>query len=132
MTAHERGVLAREKSAPLASALAERGGLCCPGAARSRQEQEMIDHTGLLVSDPKKSRSFYDTALAPLGYQMMREIPTQFTGGVVVLGYGVPPKPDFWVAEGKPNEPRVHIAFRADSRKQVDDFYAAALAAGGK
>ncbi len=92
----------------------------------------MIDHTGLKVSNPQKSRAFYDKALAPLGYEPMMEIPTEYTGGTVVVGYGVPPKPDFWVAEGTPNQPRIHIAFRADSRKQVDEFYKAALAAGGK
>ena len=92
----------------------------------------MIDHSGLEVSDPGKSRRFYDRALAPLGYQMLMEIPKEVTGGVVVVGYGVPPKPDFWLAEGKPNEPRVHMAFRADTRQQVDEFYKAALAAGGK
>jgi catechol 2,3-dioxygenase-like lactoylglutathione lyase family enzyme len=92
----------------------------------------MIDHTGLKMSNPKKSREFYNKALAPLGYELMKEIPLEYTDGKVVVGYGVPPKPDFWVAEGAPNEPRVHIAFRADSRKQVDDFYKAALAAGGK
>ncbi|MFO0665481.1 MAG: VOC family protein [Polyangiaceae bacterium] len=92
----------------------------------------MIDHTGFLVSDPKKSRAFYDAALAPLGYRVLMEIPTEHTGGRVVLGYGEPPKPDFWVAEGPPNEPRVHIAFRAASHAQVDAFYKAAIAAGGK
>ena len=52
--------------------------------------------------------------------------------GLVVLGFGVPPKPDFWVAEGKPSEPRIHIAFHAENRKLVDEFYRAALAAGGR
>jgi catechol 2,3-dioxygenase-like lactoylglutathione lyase family enzyme len=92
----------------------------------------MIDHTGLNTSDPKKSRAFYEKALAPLGYKVMMEIPTEFTGGKIVLGYGVPPKPDFWVAEGTPQEPKIHLAFRADSHQQVDEFYKAALAAGGK
>lgn len=92
----------------------------------------MIDHTGLTVSDPIKSREFYDRALAPLGYTMMVQIPKEHVDGKVVLGYGVPPKPDFWMVEGVPNAPRIHIAFRADSRKQVDEFYKAALAAGGK
>jgi catechol 2,3-dioxygenase-like lactoylglutathione lyase family enzyme len=96
------------------------------------QEQRMIDHTGLQVSDPKRSRRFYDGALAPLGYKLIREIPKEHTGGRVVLGYGEPSKPDFWVAEGEPNRPHLHIAFRAASRKQVDDFYKAALAAGGR
>lgn len=92
----------------------------------------MIDHTGLEVSNPEKSRKFYEAALAPLGYQLLMEIPKEYTEGIVVLGYGMPPKADFWVTEGKPNEPRVHIAFRAKNRKQVDEFYHAALAFGGK
>lgn len=92
----------------------------------------MIDHTGLQIRDPEKSRTFYDKALAPLGYVMMMQIPKEHTGGVAVLGYGVPPKSDFWVQEGTPNTPRIHIAFRAENRKQVDEFYKAALAAGGK
>jgi predicted lactoylglutathione lyase len=63
---------------------------------------------------------------------MMVQIPKEYTGGAAVFGYGVPPKPDFWVSEGAPNEPRVHVAFRADTHEQVDAFYQAALAAGGK
>jgi catechol 2,3-dioxygenase-like lactoylglutathione lyase family enzyme len=92
----------------------------------------MIDHSGINVSDPVRSRAFYDAALAPLGYQVIIEIPKEHTGGAVVLGYGVPPKPDFWVAEGIPNVPGVHFAFRATSRRQVDEFHRAALAAGGR
>lgn len=92
----------------------------------------MIDHTGIDVSDPRKSREFYEKALAPLGYAVLKEIPTEYTKGAVVLGMGVPPKPDFWLHEGTPQSPRMHIAFRADNRKAVDAFYEAALAAGGK
>src|SRR5262245_26103594 len=92
----------------------------------------MIDHTGVSVSNPKTSRAFYDAALAPLGYKMMVEIPKEHTNGLVVLGYGVPPKPDFWMAEGTPQKPHVHIAFRAENRMAVDAFYRAALAAGGR
>jgi len=91
----------------------------------------MIDHTGIDVSDPVKSRHFYERALAPLGYAVLREIPLQFTGGAVVLGFGVAPKPDFWVHEGTPQRPHVHVAFRAETRAQVDAFYEAAMAAGG-
>jgi catechol 2,3-dioxygenase-like lactoylglutathione lyase family enzyme len=92
----------------------------------------MIDHTGLDVSEPKQSREFYERALAPLGYSVLMEIPTEYTGGAVVLGFGVAPKPDFWLHQGTPQTPRLHIAFRADNRAQVDAFYRAAIAAGGK
>lgn len=91
----------------------------------------MIDHTGLTVRNPQQSRHFYEQALAAIGYKMLFEIPKEYTGGVSVMGYGVAPKPDFWTAEGTPNEPRIHVAFRADNRQQVDEFYRAALAAGG-
>jgi catechol 2,3-dioxygenase-like lactoylglutathione lyase family enzyme len=92
----------------------------------------MIDHTGIVVRDPAKSRRFYEVALAPLGYTVLMEVPPEHTGGMVVLGYGVAPKPDFWVRQGIPNQPHVHIAFSAANRDQVDAFYRAALAAGGR
>lgn len=92
----------------------------------------MIDHTGLDVSDAAKSRRFYEQALAPLGYQVLMEVPPEFTGGAVVLGMGVPPKPDFWIHEGTPQKPHLHVAFRAADRPTVDAFYKAAIAAGGK
>lgn len=92
----------------------------------------MIDHTGYSVSNPAVSRAFYEKALAPLGYRVIMEVPTEVTGGIVVLGLGIPPMPDFWLAEGTPATPRIHIAFRARSRAEVDAFYQAAIAAGGK
>jgi catechol 2,3-dioxygenase-like lactoylglutathione lyase family enzyme len=92
----------------------------------------MIDHTGLDVADPAKSRRFYEQALAPLGYRVLKEIPTEYTGGAVIFGMGVPPMPDFWVHQGSPQTPRLHVAFHADSRAQVDEFYRAAMAAGGR
>ena len=87
----------------------------------------MIDHTGFLVSDLQTSRRFYEKALAPLGYAALMEVP----GGVGV-GFGEPPKPDFWIGRGEPNSPRIHVAFRANSRAVVDAFYRAAIEAGGK
>jgi catechol 2,3-dioxygenase-like lactoylglutathione lyase family enzyme len=92
----------------------------------------MIDHTAVSVSDGPRSRRFYEQALAPLGYKVLKEIPTAFTGGAMVIGMGVAPKPDFWVSEGTPQKPHVHVSFRADSRPVVDAFYQAALAAGGR
>jgi hypothetical protein len=82
----------------------------------------VIDHTGLQISDPVVSRKFYDNALAPLGYTMMFQVPVEHTGGAAVFGYGVPPKADFWVSEGKPNSPNLHIAFRAATRSKSMNF----------
>jgi catechol 2,3-dioxygenase-like lactoylglutathione lyase family enzyme len=91
----------------------------------------VIDHTGLNVSDFQKSKAFYLRALAPLGYAVIMELPREFAPDGA-MGVGVPPKPDFWVAGGIPQSPRLHVAFRAQSRAQVDAFYAAAIAAGGR
>jgi catechol 2,3-dioxygenase-like lactoylglutathione lyase family enzyme len=87
----------------------------------------MIDHTGITVSDLQASKRFYEAALAPLGYAVLMEVP-----GGAGIGFGEPPKPDFWIIGGTPNEPRLHIAFRAKDRATVDAFYRAALAAGGR
>ncbi|MBX3197991.1 MAG: VOC family protein [Labilithrix sp.] len=90
----------------------------------------MIDHTGITAAHPAKSRTFYEKALAPLGYRVMMDIPKEHTGGRVVFGMGVPPSPDFWVSEGAPTD-KLHIAFRAETRAQVDAFHKEAIAAGG-
>ena len=92
----------------------------------------MIDHTGVAVSDYRKSKAFYVAALGAIGYQLLREFPAAVTGSVDVAGFGEPPTPDFWLSSGSPNKPPVHIAFRVANRGLVDQFYRAALAAGGK
>ena len=91
----------------------------------------MIDHTGLNVSNYARSKAFYIAALAPLGYQVIKELPPNIVPQGA-MGMGVPPKPDFWIGGGTPNPPRTHIAFRAANRAQVEAFYKAALAAGGR
>ena len=91
----------------------------------------MIDHTGVVVSDIKTSKAFYEKALAPIGYTLIMEFPASVTGHADVAGFGEPPKPDFWISSGTPNKPAIHIAFRVSSRAKVDAFYKAAMAAGG-
>jgi catechol 2,3-dioxygenase-like lactoylglutathione lyase family enzyme len=92
----------------------------------------MIDHTGVSVSDFAKSKAFYTKTLAAIGYALLLEFPASVTGHTDVAGFGEPPKPDFWVSRGVPNHPPMHVAFRVSSRDQVDAFYKAAMAAGGK
>ena len=99
---------------------------------RFERELPMIDHTGLRVSDFARSKEFYARALAPIGYQLLLELPAAVTGHSDFAGFGVPPKPDFWITGGQPDVPPVHVAFRAESRTLVDVFYEAAIAAGGR
>lgn len=91
----------------------------------------MIDHTGVVVSDFGKSKAFYSQALSVIGYSLLMEFPSSVTGHTDVAGFGEPPKPDFWIIQGTPNKPPIHIAFRVSSRAKVDAFYKAAMAAGG-
>jgi catechol 2,3-dioxygenase-like lactoylglutathione lyase family enzyme len=86
----------------------------------------VIDHISLAVSDVARSKAFYEAALGAIGYRVLREF------GDSVIGFGVPPKPDFWVRAGQVSVAPTHVAFGVDSRELVDDFYAAAIAAGGR
>ena len=92
----------------------------------------MIDHTGLVVSNLAVSKEFYRRALEPIGYRLLAEFPAAVTGSSDTVGFGVPPKPDFWVSSGRPNVPVIHVAFRVANRQLVDAFHRAALAAGGR
>jgi len=83
----------------------------------------MIDHTRLKVADFAKSKSFFQSALLPLGYKLLRELPE-------TAGFGDRERPDFWIVPGKAQQ--THVAFAAANRKTVDEFYQAAIAAGGR
>jgi catechol 2,3-dioxygenase-like lactoylglutathione lyase family enzyme len=82
-----------------------------------------IDHMGIGVSDLAASRAFYEAALAPLGYEVLRE----FDGGV---GLGTDGTTSLFLLTSRPPLAGQHIAFAAD-RAAVDAFHPAALAAGG-
>lgn len=90
----------------------------------------MIDHSGLSVSDFERAKAFYTAALAPLGSTYLFTVPPEHTGGAVVGGFGQS-RPQFWIDDGGAQTPPVHFAFTAETRAQVDAFYAAAMQAGG-
>ena len=92
----------------------------------------MIDHIGITVGNIQVSKQFYTKALAPIGYSLLMEVSAEQTGSMAAAGFGVPPKPDFWLAGGTANVPPVHVAFRVSSRALVMAFHAAAIAAGGR
>ena len=86
----------------------------------------MFDHVGLNVRDYRASRSFYEQALAPLGYRVVMSFDEW-----KAAGFGPEEKPEFWISERDPVGTGTHVAFACDDRAAVDAFHAAALAAGG-
>jgi catechol 2,3-dioxygenase-like lactoylglutathione lyase family enzyme len=92
----------------------------------------MIDHAGINVSNFEKSKEFYTNALAPLGYKLLQESDASTNGFTSIAGFGIGGKPDFWIIQGEVNTPRVHIAFRAETREIVQAFYETALKIGGR
>lgn len=92
----------------------------------------MIDHTGVRVSDLARSRAFYEAALAPLGYDVRLAFDKAVGLGVAAdVAAGGDPGGDFWITQGEPNRPPMHVAFRARNREEVEAFHRAALRAGG-
>lgn len=92
----------------------------------------MIDHTGITVSQLARSRQFYESVLATLGYGVRLALDDAVGFGTREPAHGDDPGGDFWISAGPPFTPRSHIAFRADCEAQVLAFHQAALAAGGR
>jgi catechol 2,3-dioxygenase-like lactoylglutathione lyase family enzyme len=86
----------------------------------------MLDHIVLNVSDYERSRTFYEQALASLGFSLLVE-PRPGAGG-----FGTEGKPSFWISDQRrPVSENVHVAFTVQDRATVDAFHAAAVQAGG-
>lgn len=92
----------------------------------------MLDHIGIAISDIKRSHTFYEAALKPLGIAKLYEYgPDKTESGGTAIGYGANSNPFFWIGDKERVGEGTHVAFVAASRAVVDAFYAAALAAGG-
>ena len=93
----------------------------------------MIDHIGIAVSDIERARVFYGEALRPLGYRVVSTLlPEQTESHGTVVMFGAGDEPDFVIGDNERVGEGTHVAFRAETRAQVDAFHAAALAAGGR
>jgi catechol 2,3-dioxygenase-like lactoylglutathione lyase family enzyme len=84
----------------------------------------VIDHFTLPVAELDASRRFYEHVLAPLGYRRIAVDGAAMGFGRDTWSFGI-------VAANPPIRP-LHLAFEAATRKAVDEFYAAALEAGGR
>lgn len=85
----------------------------------------VFDHIGFNVTDFPKARDFFVKALQPLGIGITMEA----EGWAMV---GRPGEGNLWFGSFGGSPGPIHVAFAAKSRQQVRQFYAAALAAGGK
>ena len=92
----------------------------------------MLDHIGFPVASFKRSKAFYMQALAPLGYILVMEVSSDKPGGKAHAGFGTEGRPRFWISEADVDKGSMHVAFKATTRKAVEQFYEAALKAGGK
>jgi len=83
----------------------------------------MLDHLSIQCADLAASAAFYDAVLAPLGGQRVMDFGN-------VIGYGVPPTPDFWIGRQATGDGfrESHIAFSAPSRAAVQAFFDTAVA----
>ncbi|MEK8032512.1 VOC family protein [Ideonella sp. DXS29W] len=86
----------------------------------------MFDHILIGVSDYTTAKAFFLQALEPLGVTVWHEnslgIEMSQPGGISSL----------CLRQTDEHPARLHIAFTASSRAEVDAFYRAALAAGGQ
>jgi catechol 2,3-dioxygenase-like lactoylglutathione lyase family enzyme len=85
----------------------------------------LFDHLGIGVTKLAEGKAFFLEALRPLGVSVAME-------GPYGVGMGQNGKPSLWLCETAERPARLHIAFAAVTRQQVDEFYRAAMAAGGK
>jgi catechol 2,3-dioxygenase-like lactoylglutathione lyase family enzyme len=87
----------------------------------------MLSHLSLQCADVAASAAFYDAVLAPLGGVRIMDFGE-------VIGYGVPPMPDFWIGPHQTGSGfrESHVAFEAPNRDAVHAFFDAAKAAGAE
>src|SRR5262245_65898088 len=86
----------------------------------------MFDHVVFVVSDYAASKAFFLKALEPLGVAVVSEGPL----GVELCRPGN--NASLCIRRVEEKATHLHLAFAAENRRQVEDFYRAALEAGGK
>jgi catechol 2,3-dioxygenase-like lactoylglutathione lyase family enzyme len=86
----------------------------------------MFDHVVFGVSDYAASKAFFLKALEPLGVAVVSE------GALGVELCRPGSKSSLCIRRIGEKATHLHLAFTADNRRQVEDFYRAALEAGGK
>ncbi len=97
----------------------------------------MLDHTGIVVTDLKAARRFYDAVAGALGLGTKTMAPEFFVLGksqeeaIPYLWIGTL-IPTYWAEGSRAGINQMHVAFQAGSKAMVQAFHEAALAAGGR
>lgn len=93
----------------------------------------LLDHIEFRVASAADSLRFYETALKPLGVELVISVPPERTvSGGHRHGLGRDGYPSIWFHDGEAPIAPMHVAFAAQDRATVDQFFAAAIAAGAR
>jgi catechol 2,3-dioxygenase-like lactoylglutathione lyase family enzyme len=96
----------------------------------------MLDHTGIVVTDLSKARTFNDAVAKALGlgiatphkeFFLLGRGPGQFP----YLWIGTL-RPSYWVEGSRAGINQMHVAFAAKDKAMVEEFHRATIAAGGR
>ena len=88
----------------------------------------MFDHVKFGVTDFAASKAFFLKALEPLGVALVSEGPPEY-GAELCRPES---KSSLCIRQSREKPARLHLAFTAENRAQVDAFHRLALEAGGK
>jgi len=96
----------------------------------------MLDHTGIVVTDLVKARTFYDAVAKALGLGIVTPhkdffLLGQGPGKFPYLWIGTL-RPSYWIEGSRAGINQMHVAFAAKDQATVTEFHRAALAAGGR
>ncbi len=85
----------------------------------------MFDHIVIGASDYEASKTFFLKALKPIGIQVVSE-------GSLGIELSADGKSSLCIRRVEERPSRLHLAFVAQNREQVDEFYYESLEAGAK
>lgn len=93
----------------------------------------VIDHVEIAVKNAQVSLKFFEAALAPLGFSLIISLPPERTlSGGARYGLGPEGYPRLWLHDKDITGASTHLAFAASERAIVDEYWRAALQAGGR
>lgn len=85
----------------------------------------MFDHVVISSSDYQASKAFFLKVLEPIGIEVLSE-------GELGIELSSDGDSSFCIRLKEEKTSHLHLAFRAENRKQVDDFHRLAIEAGAK